>query len=459
MEIIFKTIKKLVMNIPIAGLFLLGLRKRESTKIPTAAVSLINGIDIELLINPKFYASLDEKERAAVMYHEVLHIMFDHLFIGPERWPNHQIANIATDCMINTIIDANHSHDRMKLPEWVMWPKNYNLPDLKDSDFYYKELTKINESAQKKLEAFAKGGSSGTGSGAGKGSQSPENPNQPSPNSGEQGEDGDGDEGESGNPFEEIMDEAGLDDAEKALTRQLRELPGSLLEHNWDRLTKGLSDDQKKMISSNIKGKLKQTIESDERTRGSMPGYLNELVEELFRIEEEVFDWKSFLKRYVGSMRSVVNKKTRKKESLRFEGNPGRLKKKSHKMLFAVDCSGSVSQSDLEECYSELFHLYKKGTKIDVIHWDTSVVHEYEYKGEHSFPRVSAGGTIITCALEHFKKNMQEYTGLVIFTDGCVEETDFKFNKPVLTIVCSGGVDESRFNTLPGNVIKIPSRG
>jgi predicted metal-dependent peptidase len=135
---------------------------------------------------------------------------------------------------------------------------------------------------------------------------------------------------------------------------------------------------------------------------------------------------------------------------------PGKKKKLKHKILFAVDTSGSVSNKDLEEAYSELYHMYKKGVSIDVIHWDTRVVHEYTYKGEHTFPRKTNGGTQITAAIDYFKDHHKDYSSFIIFTDGYVEETNYRSIVPTLTIVCSGGTSSDFDSKLPGKVIHVP---
>ena len=51
-----------------------------SNAIPTAAVGIKNGL-IELLFNPDFLVNeLNSSERVAVLKHEILHIVFRHLY-------------------------------------------------------------------------------------------------------------------------------------------------------------------------------------------------------------------------------------------------------------------------------------------------------------------------------------------------------------------------------------------
>ena len=57
-----KIAKKLMLDEPFYGLFLLTLNKRENTQIPTACVSL-QGINQSLEINPEYWNSLPELQR------------------------------------------------------------------------------------------------------------------------------------------------------------------------------------------------------------------------------------------------------------------------------------------------------------------------------------------------------------------------------------------------------------
>ena len=53
-DLVAKTTKNLIFTEPFYGLFLIGINKQFSDKIPTAGVSK-HGIGIQLTINPKFY--------------------------------------------------------------------------------------------------------------------------------------------------------------------------------------------------------------------------------------------------------------------------------------------------------------------------------------------------------------------------------------------------------------------
>ena len=70
--------KKLLFKEPFYGLFLVGLNKEYSERVPTAGVSK-NDIGVKLAINPKFFMDLNEDHRMGLIKHEA----FAYIFWSP----------------------------------------------------------------------------------------------------------------------------------------------------------------------------------------------------------------------------------------------------------------------------------------------------------------------------------------------------------------------------------------
>ena len=104
-----KTSKKLLLEEPFYGLFLISLNKVWREDLPTAGVSKMN-INAQLAINPGFWNSLNEDQRYGLLKHELLHIAFNHL-LTRDSYADKQLFNIAADLEINQYI-ASH-----RLPE------------------------------------------------------------------------------------------------------------------------------------------------------------------------------------------------------------------------------------------------------------------------------------------------------------------------------------------------------
>ena len=129
---------QLVMEEAFYGHVLQNLSRQLTTDVPTAAVRLV-GPSIELVVNPAFYnETLTTKQRQGVLKHEVLHIVFRHLFrrVQYGKVP-HLVFNIAADIVVNQYIDEEH------LPEEALLPESFPELDLdwsRSLDYYIEKL-------------------------------------------------------------------------------------------------------------------------------------------------------------------------------------------------------------------------------------------------------------------------------------------------------------------------------
>jgi len=134
-DIVARTTKSLIFEEPFYGLFLIGINKQYSDKIPTAGVSK-HGIGMQLTINPDFYLNLSEDHRYGLVKHELLHIAFGHLIMR-DLYSNHKLFNIAADLEINQYILES------KLPEGGLLLSSFpelNLPTKAGTKVYYNLL-------------------------------------------------------------------------------------------------------------------------------------------------------------------------------------------------------------------------------------------------------------------------------------------------------------------------------
>ena len=124
--------KKLLIENPFYGLFLLGLSKVVDKSVETACVRK-RGINCELVINPDYWNSQDDMQQMNLLQHEVYHIVFQHMFLW-DSFPNKDILGLATDCEVNSYLSNLDD-------SWVV-PSLWNLPEKKGTKFYYEEILK-----------------------------------------------------------------------------------------------------------------------------------------------------------------------------------------------------------------------------------------------------------------------------------------------------------------------------
>lgn len=97
-----KAYKKLLIENPFYGLFLLGLSKVIDKSVETACVRK-RGINCELVINPEYWETQDDIQQLNLLNHEIYHIVFQHMFMTP-FFKNHEVLNVAADCEVNSYL-------------------------------------------------------------------------------------------------------------------------------------------------------------------------------------------------------------------------------------------------------------------------------------------------------------------------------------------------------------------
>jgi len=127
--------------------------------VDTAAVGRIPGERfIKMYLNCDFFGKIlstnsGDKARTyllGVLEHEILHIVFGHLFL---RFQDVTRGNVAVDCVVNSVLSKD------SLPDEFVHPEKYGLPENKSAMWYYTHL-KDNEDYKRQCAsgAFGVGG-------------------------------------------------------------------------------------------------------------------------------------------------------------------------------------------------------------------------------------------------------------------------------------------------------------
>ena len=103
-EVLSSSIIQLIFKEPFYGHVMQALPRSFSNAIPTAAVGINNGL-VEMLFNADFFINeLNTSERVGVLKHEILHIVFRHLYRNKKYGKIKLIYNIAADLVVNQYI-------------------------------------------------------------------------------------------------------------------------------------------------------------------------------------------------------------------------------------------------------------------------------------------------------------------------------------------------------------------
>lgn len=389
---------KMYMHDSFLGSVSLEVTKIPDTSMPTAYVGVRpngKGHEIILGFNPKFFRSLNSKQRQGVIKHEMYHLVFQHIFdraVGDKEYQT--LWNWATDLAINSIIGKDNLPDACLIPGSApIDPKTgkevpgpygefiKNAPALKASDYYFEELRKIQQKNGNSSVSVAIGDGMGT-----------------------------------------------LDDHDK-----------------WDDLPAEVRD----AIRDKVHGMLDNAVKKAERNNdwGSVPFEVQEVIRKLLSRE---IDWRSIVHNFIGRCRTTDRistiRRINKKSPYMFPGV-----KRKHVATFAcfIDQSGSMSDDDISMLFSEL-EAFAQHTQLDVLHFDTEVDENSHtvWKKGRPFPparRTRCGGTSFQCVADfcNRQENRGRWSGVVILTDGYAPGMGQIVGSRVLWVITEGGTKDS----------------
>lgn len=453
-----KAFKRLLIKSPFYGLFCLSLPKTITRSTSTLCV-IKKGINCELRINPDFFGQHTDDEQIALLEHELSHLALQHPFIS-DSFSDKRLFNISADCEVNSYIE--------NLPASACKASAMGLPDGQGTKFYYESLQK-KQQQQQQAQNPQKPCNGGQGGQEGLpmpsyGNDFDKDKEEANQSSGEENEKERKDSPqEEQKPQEEPQNESQdpsnnpQDTQEEPEEEQedysdiLPEGKKPIDDHSKWSTFKNIPEATKQLMVNNLNAILVQTAEQIEKQRGTIPGNLVDKINKLREKKPEIFNWKAYFRRLLGSIYDVNIRSTRRKESKRFEGSAGIQHKKKVSILVAVDTSASVSKKELEEFFSEIEYIYKAGARVTILQCDTQINSVTEYDGKNIPDIKGRGGTSFQPPIDYYIKNKKEYASLIYFTDG---ECNVPTQRPsgVVWVITSNGCHQEYF----GKVIYIP---
>lgn len=383
---------------PFYGLLLLNLNKEWSDKVPTAGVGL-DGINYKLYINPEFWTTLTEDQKKGLLQHELMHIAFFHI-TEYKHLRNHELANISQDIEINQKIQADWLP-----PEGCTLDKfaDYGLLPDEGTNIYYDKLTKESQK--------------GPGNGAG---------------------------------------QSLLDAIQEAIDNGTMKTQGqgknnmNVPQHDWDDF-ENLTDTEQKLIDKQLEVMLTEVVDQVQKMRGTVPANVLQRLEALKIIEPPKFNWRAYLRRYIGNSAKNSIRKTKRKQSKRFELDFGiKIQEHSH-ILIAIDSSASVSDDEIYEFMNEIHHMYKCGHDFTLVFADTQMQDPIKYRPSLPIEIKKRGGTDFNPVVDYYLQYRKKYTTLIYLTDGEAPAPQ----APVKNILWVLSTKCSDTDHLPGKTVKL----
>jgi predicted metal-dependent peptidase len=377
-ESLTKICKQIMLEQPFYGLLLLNLQKEwNSKKIKTAGVGL-QGINYKLYINPEFWSTLTDDERKGLIIHELMHIAFFHI-TDYKHLKNHDLANQAQDIEINQKIDDKYLPANGCTID--KYPAHYNLLPNEGTNKYYEKLNEQQEGGDETMQKIMQAMSNAKN---------------------QQQNDGDNSNGPKGNNPGQV---------------DMNGKPMQTPDHQWDEVS-DLSEAQKKLVDRQLATIMQDAIEQVKKSRGTYPREIEERIGAILNVEPPKFNWKAYLRRFIGNSIKTSVRKTKRKKSKRFEHDFGiRIHEHSH-ILIGIDSSASVSTPEIMEFLGEIKHMYKTGHDFTLIFADTEMQEPIKYNPKKELVIKKRGGTDFNPIVDYYHHHRNRFSTLIYLTDG-----------------------------------------
>ena len=503
-----KAFKRLLIKNPFYGLFCLSLPKNVTRKVKTLCVSR-QGISCQLNINPDYWETMDDETQLKTLQHESFpdHESFNvaadaeinsYIENVPEGWVTpDELGNkigktldkgIGTKKYYEAIRDYLNQQQQQAQAQNPQKPCNGGQGGSGQQN--------QSQSSSNSSQDQSQGGGQGQGNSqdsqqdsqnsqdnsqnspqnSQQDSQSSSSPSPATPNDQQQDEESQNEEQQSQSPQQseeedsqdssEGQQEKGEDEEQDSQDdsqgqqpeEQESQYPDEIKNEfhqfddhsSWDDFDK-IPDATKQLMQNNVNTILKNTAEQVEKMHGTIPGEFTDIIEKLREKKPEVFNWKAYFRRLLGSIYDVNIRSTRRKQSKRFEDAAGIQHKKKVSILVAVDTSGSVSQKELQEFFSEIDYVFKAGARVVIVQCDTRINDVEEYDGKNIPEIKGRGGTDFNPPVDYYLKHKKEFASLIYFTDGYA---DLPQRNPsgMVWVISSNGCHQD----FPGKAIYIP---
>lgn len=351
-----------------------------------------------MFINPAFFEGMSKKAIEFIVLHEILHCMLLHFLRKQGR--NHTLWNVATDFEINLICKEELNYDPLLDPhlhdpntgEGILYNTDYR--DMSAEEIYDTMPANVIKKASAPGTGNSKGGGKGKmGQGEGQGEVQ-----------GGQGEES----GDITTIGEVLSPEEGERIARRAGVKSDAEINNKSAA-DWDKIFKD--------------GANKRAAKAKGAGSTGAGGLLDRIISKRL---SPVINWKSILKRYIGSISSnrevlrIPAKRWIPKGEFRSKERTGTDSLKN--VVCAIDTSGSMTDF-VQPLFSEIEHILKseKVGSMYLLYFDTKVDFAEKLKtGQRPDPErvTGGGGTLFMPTIDWINQNAKDSELVIIMSDG-----------------------------------------
>jgi len=379
----------LLLEEPFHAHVLAGMPREVTDRVKTT-VTACDGQQVRLRVNPEFFLNeLTATQRIGVLKHEILHVVFRHIFRGADRDP--KLYGIAADVVVTQFVKPH------MLPDG--YPTLADFPDLglaanMTVDEYYGSLVSLWRQLHE--EGFGKthfGCRDGSEFGQQKRVSGRSRKAAPTPDWAKST-----DSPRSAASLVRFLtggtlrgDDGGWRDGNDGLTAAARYAVGNLLVRARDRLLPHQWAD--------------------------LPAALVAQFEQILEERQPRVDWKRLVRLFCASSGRTRIRHTTKRISRRYGTRPGIKVQRLQRLLVAVDTSGSIDEEMLGEFFAVIHNAWRLGASVVVVECDAAVQRSYDYRGASPQAIEGGGGTAFEPVFQ-WMRTQRAFDGMLYLTDG-----------------------------------------
>lgn len=376
---------------------------RDRDGIPMMGVMLVERL-LVLLYNVAWMLKAEFQDVVATIEHEGLHVILEHVprkltlaatFQTPQDKESfRRVTHWAEDMATNCLLFGSNEYMRDHLTEWIVPEQEpFRLPRGLTYEQYVSLLMDRDQQSEQ----------SGVAKAAGKS------------------------DGGDGGKFHEFLKSQAPGGSEVGSYPQL------MAHFAADAATDNLSDEEKQGLADELKHKIQNAVkiamEEHTKSRGTLPGFLQELIGKL--LTPPKIPWIRVLRDHVITTRRWKWRRSFRRASRRTVGLaiecpnnylalPSKSRERTFTVVFCLDTSGSMNSNELEVALNELEHLRKADSDIQVtiIESDAGIGKEYQISARQpvEWSLSGRGGTSFDPALARARELKPDL--VIYYTDG-----------------------------------------
>ncbi len=410
---------------PFYGHFFISLVREISDSIPTLAVSVF-GSGARLRINPEFWENVltSRKYRYGGIKHEILHLVFKHV-LRIDAYADKRLFNLAADLVVNQYI----AEDELVTGAvtFSSFPAIAFEPE-RELSYYYEKLQDFLQQHQPLMDWI----DSQSNTDANESMSLPLRP--------------DG----SAYSQQEIITAANLRAAMDffALPQQQHA--------QWKEFAE-MTDAEKALFESQLDVQIREIANKTKYTDyNNIPAGIRHVIDDVMeKLRPPRLDWRRALRIFATTGNRTYLRETLRRPSKRYGTLPGIKIKNYRRLLVAIDTSGSINDTDLNDFFTEIHAIWRTGSQIQLIECDCHIQQISTYNGKRPEIVIGRGGTLFDPVIA-YANEVRHADALIYFTDGYGPTPLIACRIPILWVISSGGISRSHAQELlPGRIIKM----